>query len=833
MRDLHLDCRDAWRRLRRTPGFTAIAVVTLALGIAAITTVFAVIHGTLLKPIGGARLDGVFRLNSADQRNERGVLREAPLRELAAHVPSEVAAIALTSTGWSQSIVRVPGRADLVAFQGLSGHAAQMLDLRAQAGRWIEPGDDRAEGVPPVAVISDRLWREWFGGAPTAVGATLRLSDTTFRVIGVAVPAFVGLGGATMSTDIWVPLAQMSAASSALARTFLERDGLAVDVLVRLQPAASPETAAAALSARRAALTGDAALRVTLQPMATRPQGHDDPAALLLLLSVVVLAGACANLASLLYSRHTVRAGDRAVRTSLGASRMRLLRQPLVESVTIGLLAGAVGIVMSMGAIASFNHVMANATGISGARLALDVGVDGKVLLVGIGAGLAAGVLVGLLAAVQSTRVPPLRLLAGSPGTTTGLTPAARRVRMALVAVQVTAAVVLVMGTGVIFERTRAAADAGWNLRFDVDRLTVGRFNLERDGLHEGQGRALYDEVVEKARRLDDVEHAAIVNVLPGDATEFMGASARFLLTSDSQRERTSGRPRRADARMLRATPGVFDTLGLRITRGRGFLSSDVEGAPPVAVLSESAAAALWPDENAVGRSLRIGGGTEWVTVVGLVEDPLRGHGDSRVESTSEDVVSIRPSNVIFTPFAQAYSPQAWIVVRSAEPEAQVDALRAVVRGVDEDVALLHAGVASARLDWLGPFRAVAALVATLGLVALTVAMLGVYGVVSYFVSSRTREIGIRLALGATRRRVVRMVLDYAVYIMLVGLLPGVYVAAVGSRWLEASIVRLVPNAVSTWIAVPLLVLAAGVLAALAPAWRASRVDPNTALKEL
>jgi predicted permease len=828
--DVLSDFRRAWRGIRRAPGFSALAVCTLGLGIAAAATVFALVDGVLHERIGGVRLDDVFVLSLADRRGQAHALREPQFRELAANPPAEVASI-IGVTDWMQTVGRIYGRADELAFQGLSGHAADVLGLRAQLGRWIVPDDDRAEETEAVAVISEPLWREWFGGQASAIGSALRLGDTSFRVVGIAAPDFAGMFGGTMPTDVWVPLAQTAMAAPEPWRGVFAKSGVPTRARLKLRYGVAPASAAAAIGAWHGLVADGDVLRASISPAGVR-QGNAAAATLITVLSLTVLAGACANLANMLCARHAVRAGDLAVRVSLGAARGRLLRQTLVESTTLAALGSVAGIAFAAFAIAGIDAAF-GATNVAGTRLALHVDLDVRVLVYGAAIGLASGLLVGMVVAIQTTRTTPLRLLSGSVGTTTGLTPAARRVRMALVAVQVTAAVVLVMGTGVIFERTRSAVDAGWNLRIDVDRLAAGRFNLQRDGLHEGEGRYFYDRIVGTAGQLPGVERAAIVNVLPGDASEFMGASARFLLTADSQRERVSGRPRRADARMLRATPGVFDTLGLRITRGRAFHASDAEGAALVAVLSESAADALWPGEDAIGRSLRIGGSDDWVTVVGLVEDPVRGHRNSRVEETREDVVSIRPSNVIFVPLAQHYSPSAWVLVRSERPEAQIDSLRALVAGIHEDVALLDAGVAASRLDWLGPYRAVVSLVLGLGAVALVISMLGVYGVVSYFVSARTREIGIRLALGAPRGRVIRMTIDYAVHIMLVGLLPGVYVAAAGSRWLEASFVRLVPNSIATWIVVPVFILLSGVLAALVPAWRAARVDPNVALRAL
>lgn len=834
MADLRLDCRDAWRSLRRSRGVTLVAVLTLALGVATTTTVFALVSGTIFRPIGGAQLEGTFRLGVFDRRNIDTPMVELEYRELAASRPAEAPTVAAVSANWSTVIARIPGRADELPLQGVSGNMPAFFGLRPQQGRWIEPADDRAEGAEAVVVISDRMWREWFGRSDTAIGSRIRLGGTSFRIIGVAAEDFVGLYGGFMPTDVWVPLAHVPSTLSAYARTFHERIGYRVTAFVR-PPADAPTVEAAALGAQLTKVAAGRFVRAELWPTSTLSlTGLDQRrAGLVVVLSLLVLAGACANLANLLYSRHAARAGDLAVRASLGATRARLVRLALLESMMIVAIATLAGVVLALIATRVMNAMLVSATNVVNIPLALDVTPDWRMLAYGVGAGLGSGLIVGIVAALQSIRTAPWRLLAGSAVTTTGVTPAARRVRMALVAVQVTAAVVLVMSTGVIFERTREATDAGLVVAFDAAHVTTGRFDLALDGYDKVRGAALLARVVADARRLPGVEHAAIADGLPGNANPYANTRpARVLLTEDSQRERTSGQGRSAEAFAVAGTPGVFATLGLRLTRGRAFQPSDGDGAPLVAVLSDSAADALWPGSAPIGRSVRIGGSDRWTTVVGTVEDPLHGPRDSRVYETSEGVASIRPSNFLFTPFAQHYSPRAFVLVRSDRPEAQVDALRAVVRGIDEHVGLFNAGVASRLLDWLGPFRVVVVLVTTLGAVALAIAMLGVYGVVSYFVSTRTREIGVRMALGATPLGVVKLVVDYAVHIMLVGLLPGVFVASIGSRLLEATIVRLMPNQISTWVIVPVSILAAGVLAGLVPAWRASRVDPNTALRE-
>jgi predicted permease len=835
MTDLRLDVRDAWRACRRAPGFVAVAVLTLALGVAATTTVFTIVYGALLKPVAGMRADGVFFLDQDNARHLGAPMLESEFRALAVD-SSAIVELGAVSPIATPTVARVPGRADEVLIQGLSGNAARLFDLHTQVGRWINEDDDHGQGSEPAVVISDWFWREWFHGAPTAVGAPLRLGPTTFRVAGITSREFVGLAGGGFPTDVWVSLARLPSAVEEPVRWSFAPERFHVSGIARLRPGVSPAAADAALTSQQATLTRGTVTRVTLSPVETQPysgaaRGVVDLATAL---SLIVLAGACANVANLLLSRYATRAADVAVRLALGATRARLVRLALVEAVMIAGAAGVAGTAIAVAAVRAFAAALAHATNVIDMRLAFDFRVDGWGWLVGIGAGLASGLVVAALVAWQSTRPSILRVIAGSGTTVTALTPAGRRTRLALVAVQVTAAVVLIMSTGLVLERSRETTDQQLHLRYDVARLTAGQFRLASDGYTDAQGRILYDRVLTAARRLPDVEHAAIVNALPGATSPRSDEPPTVLLTEDSQRALIRSRPRHANAGLVAGTPGIFDTLGLRVTRGRSVQASDVDGAPLVAVLSESAAAALWPDADPIGRRLQIGSSREpWVTVVGLVDDPVSGAHGSRVDDTSEDRAARRPSNVIFVPLAQRYSARTLVLLRSDRPAAQIDALRALVRDVDPNASLFGAATAVQRLDAFGAYRAVSTLATSLGVSALAIAMLGIYGVVSYFVSTRTREIGIRIALGATRLRVVRMVLDYAIHIMLVGLLPGVFVASVGSRVIESRVARLMPNEISTWVIVPLLVLAAGVLAGLAPATRAARVDPNVALRDL
>lgn len=838
MTGLRLDFRDICRRLTRAPLSAVVAILTLALGIAATTTVFAIVHAALLRPIEGARLDGVFAFSQQDRQTRSIPITEAEFRTIAAAPPAGIRAIGAVSDAWLGTLGRIPGRADQLQIQGLSAGVGPMLSLQPGAGRWFSQDEDRSIGAEPVAVLSHRVATEWFGSPTRALDQALRLGDARVRIVGVAAPEFFGLAGAIAPTDVWVPLSQLPPTLSPFARRFvIEQLGFQVTPLARLEAGADPTTVARLLAEAHAGGAPEAGSRATLWPVPTTPMANaatEQAATLMLLLSAFALLAACANLAHILFSKQVARAGEMALRVSLGATRAALVRAAVVEALAIGLLAAIPGFLLAAGAVRLFETTLAvSGDGGPGRMLAMTVPLDGVVFGYGLAAGVVAALVVGTVTALHATRLKPLQPLSGLTPASTGVTAVGRRLRTALVAVQVTASVVLLMGTGIVFERARTATDRGLVVAYDSDRLTVGRLDMRIDGIDESRGRDLFRRLLAEVSGLPAAEGAAIVDLLPGESAPDDGARRRGLLTADLVSRFPNGQRRSAEADVLRASPGAIDTLGLRRLRGRDLMPSDADGAPLVALLSESAADALWPGEDPLGRMLNLGGDTRDIAVVGIVEDAVRGRRDSRVEQTRENVPSVRPSNAIVLPFDQHYVPDAWIVVRSATPDAQVEPMRAAAQVVDPDLPLQRVLPAARLLDWLGPARAIVGLVVGLGAVAISLTLLGVFGVVSFFVGLRTREFGVRLALGATPGRLCRMVLDYAVHIMLVGLLPGVFVAAVGSRLLEASIVRLMPNDISTWVLVPTSILLLGIIAALVPAWRASRTDPQMALRDL
>lgn len=824
MRDTVHDFRYAIRQLRRTRSFTVLAVLTLGLGIGVHTAFFGIVSAVIARIAPFSQYDGVYLVSLTDRRTQaRFGIPADQFRLVEADPPKSAAALAGIGSHEATTI-SAPGHADSVVAEPVTGQFAQVFDLRAQAGRWIAPDDDRASAAPAV-VISDRLWRDWFAADPPAAGrAVVNINRKPFTVVGVAAASFRGVALGFDTPDIWVPESSLSFLFPTRSQRWFDARSLTV-FAKRRYGAPPPELRDRIQPVLKGGWSGSITrpATVTVVPAAA---AFGRPASVLrravFSLSGLVLLAACANLANMLYARGTQREGELAVRLSLGAKPGRILRLLLAEAAVLGLLGGAVGLAIAIGAIRVFGHAFPTFLFDRTHSISLDLSPDYRVFLYAFGSSLGAALLVGTTTALRAARISPLRSMAAA-GAAGGVTRRAR-LRTVFVAVQVTATLILVMGAGLFLENPPQNLDLDKRLTFDASHVTTASIDLSIHGYEEPRGRAFFDRLLSEAVRIPGVESAAFASAVPGGVDQ-AAAEVTPLIAEDSA-TRPTGNPRRIRASIARVSPGLTDTLGVPLRRGRQFTQWDTEGAPLVAIVTESTADALYPAKDAVGQRVQLGFGGPWLTIVAVVDDPIAG--------ASETGVFARPSNFIFVPAAQHYRPKMLVVIRSAAPAAQIDPLRAAIRGIDDQVALYRAStLEEALLAWAAPVRAANLLMTTLGVLALTIAMLGVYGVIDYFVTTRNREFGIRLALGATPRRIVRIVLDHTIHVVLVGLLFGVLITALGSRLIEASIIRLVPNQLSTWTIVPLLVLMTGILAAYLPARRASRVDPNVALRDL
>jgi predicted permease len=803
------DVRSGFGQLRRNPAFAAVAVLTLALGIGANTAIFSVVYAVLLKPLpyqSPGQLVRLFEANDREGLPAAGCSYQEFLEwRRQNHVFSGIAAVQgheLNLTGRGEPMV--------VKVGDVTAEFFPVLGVPPLAGRTFLPEDD-VHGAAPVTVVSYGLWRSRFGADPGLIGRTIDLDKRAFTVVGV-MPAnfrFVldGRGG-----QLWIPVVQDPylgpLTESPTAHLFT--------AVARLKPGITAaqgrvemETLGKGLWPQyRPGDEGWAIRTVSLRSAMT----YDASAPLLAILAAVglVLLIACANVANLLLARATSRAREFAVRAALGAGRARLLRQLLTESAVLGLLGAAVAIALAYWGVRGLGGLLP-----ASFSRTESIRVDGPVLafalLLSLGASLLFGVAPALFAAdprLQTT----LQESAGRPGEGKGR----RRARNFLVTAEVALAMVLLVGAGLLIRSFAALLSV--NPGFETQKILKAEVTLPRFQYSTPQQWVAFsNEVLGRIQAEKDLHETAIALPLPladGCASlPFRIANAPAL---------PPGRNNTAD--YVTVSPNYFHVVGIPLLRGRYFSRQDEMSTPEVAIISETLARLYFPHQNPLGRQLIFGfppDGDVKREIVGVV-------GDVRDAALNQV-----PGPILYVPFAQAPLWGVGLVVKtSSTAEAATRTIRQEVREVDRDLPVTDVEWMSAVVDTsLAQTRLRTWLLGLFGAIALTLAAVGIFGVISYSVSCRTREFGIRMALGATRREISQLVLKEALRLALAGVAAGT-VAALGLAQLISSLLYGVrPRDPVTLIVLPLLLTGVALLAAYLPARRATKVDPMAALR--
>jgi predicted permease len=802
------DLSFALRGLRRAPGFAAAAVLTLALGIGAATAIFTVVYSVLLRPLPFRDAERLVAVASA--------FPAAGLPQSSISAP-EFLDIAAAGGAFSDLgayddegyTLAGTGRPERVRGAAASASLFRTLGVRAAAGRLFGPDDDRP-GADRVVVLGDALWRRRFGGDPGVVGSAVRVDGVARTVVGV-LPRDVRLGDA----ELIVPLALDPARLPSRGAHYLE-------VVGRLAPGATLERAQAQLAAFAArsradypALYRDQAFAVTAIPLREAWFGDVRPTMLVLLGAVaLLLLLAAVNVANLLLVRAEARQREIAVRLALGAGRGRLVRQLLTETLLLAAIGGAVGLPL---AALGVRALLALNPGTLPAGTELSV--DAVVLLVAVAVGVGAAVLAGLAPAVQASS-PDVRaaIVEGTAGGARG-----GRLRSALVALEITAATVVLVGAGLVgrsFWRLQ-----GVNPGFAAEGVLTMDLTLT-GARYEAPNAApiFYQRLLERLGALPGVRSAAAVSHLP-----LGGRTGDWVIEVEG---RAAAPGEAIPSPNFRIVAGdYFRTVGVPIMAGRGFEAGDTERTAPVAVVSEALARVAWPGESPLGKRFRLGGGGEvtfaWMRVVGVA-------GDVRGESLGS---AARPTYYMlgsqFAPIVGGSDPTMTVVVRTAgDPRALTGAAREAVWALDPEVAVpgvrTLAEVVSGAVS--RPRFATVVLLA-FGGAALLLAVTGVYGVLSYAVARRARELAIRMALGARAGSVRRLVLASGLRLAAAGVAVGVACAAAGSRLLASLLYDVSATDPATFAAVVVLLLGAAFGASYVPALRATRADPAAALR--
>jgi len=795
------DLRHAVRILRQAPAFTLLVVIVLAIGIGATTSIFSIVDGVLLRPLPFPDPDRLIAIQSAVRGEDDGTASVPDIADLqAAHTVQDVVgytggSVILTGHGEAKTL--------LTAF--VTGDLMRTLGVPLLRGRSFTP-DDVQIGAAPVAVISERLWTERFGRQPSAVGATATIDGQPFSIIGVAADSFE-FPIQAKRVDAWLPIAttQIGAQLAAVRGAHL------MHTIARLRPDASIAQAAAELDAIAERLARDypksnAARTLRVAPLQERIVREHRTALTVLLAAVAgVLLIACANVANLLLARGIARRREIAIRSALGAGRGRIVRQLLIESVLLAVLAGGAGVLLSQWGIAAI--VAASPLDIP--RLQ-SVHVDRTVLLFAALLSAATGIGFGIIPAFQVSRADAGETLKGTTG---GIDVRSARTRQLLVAGEVALSLVLLVGAGLLGRTLMnlERVDVG----FVAERALAMEISLPDTRYPSAEARiAFYRRAVDALRAIPGVQSAAASSTLPLSGND-MGVG--FTIEGRQVRDEDH-----INAAYHAVSPEYFATMGIRLLRGRAFSGHDDERAPAVMVISDTMARTYWPNADPIGRRVTVSyGNTGPREIVGIVAD------------VKESAVSEPPRAEMYTPFAQTPWPFFTVVVRAdRDPAPLAAALRTTVTQLDPeqppgDVQTLGYYLREATAQ---P-RFTAALAATFALLATVLAGLGIYGVLAYSVAQRRREIGIRMALGARAADVRALVVGQAVALGAIGVAAGVAAAIGLTRVLASLLFGVSASDPLTFAGVCMVLLIVVGAAAYLPARRATRVDPLVALR--
>jgi putative ABC transport system permease protein len=792
------DARYAARQLRKTPGFTIVAVLTLAFGIGATSAIFSVINAVMLRPLpypDADRLVSVFEVVP-----QYGRFAVAPGNFLDWRQQNNVFTHISAYANGSDTYVGSDGP-DRVPMSSVSWDVFETIGVAPALGRGFRAEED-APKQNAVIVISDGMWRRRFGADPGILGRSVTLSGSPVVVVGVMPPGFYF---PTREVEFWRPIALNPANAT--------RGGHFIGVIARLKPGISNEQANTEMRTIAQRLgteypktnANESAEAVEIGELIVGPVR---PMLFTLMAAVaVVILIACANVANLLLVRASVREKEIAIRTALGAGRRRLAVQMLTESLVLAIAGGALGILLAWAAIAPIQTL-----GVGSIPRVLDVTLDRTVLAFAVVLSIATGVLFGLAPAWQAARggIGVVLKEGGRSSSTSG----GRWIRSALLVTEVALSLVLLVGASLLLRSF--AKITGVDPGFRPDGVLAFRVALPQTSYPEEHNRiAFYDRLLEKLGSSPGVGSAGMVQTAP------MRGSYTLSFELQGRPPAKPGEESSANHRVV--SPGYFNALGIPLKRGRLFSDRDTESSPKVALVDDVFVRRHFPNEEAIGRGIDIGNGTDgFYEIVGIVGDVHHGGLDSTVNPT------------MYVPYKQDVFSSMWVMVRAAgDPEAQSGLVRGAVREIDGTLpAFSIMPLASMVSESVAQRRFSMLLLSLFAFVALFLAAVGLYGVVAYTVSQRTQEIGVRMAIGAQRGDVLRMVLGSGMKLASLGVVIGIAAALALAGLVASMLFGVTPFDPASYGVTAALLLGVAALACYLPARRAMRVDPLIALRQ-
>ncbi len=809
MTTLWQDVRYGVRMLVRNPGFTAVVVVILAVGIGANTAIFSVVNATLLRPLPYSHPEQLVQVKKELIKNSKREISESihGAQFLAWQRENRTFA-GLAGYNRTESTLIGGERAERIQCGKVTAGFFSLLGVQLPLGRAFLPEEDQG-GAPPTAILSHDLWRRCFGADPTIIGKTILLDDRSRTIVGVLPPGFQFVE----SYDLYVPLdvnagPASSSAGGAVSVTFTF-GGMGFKAIGRLRPGIGPAQAQTDLEGILPAIAEPGQQgRVLLVNLREEAVGSTKLSLYVLLGAVgFVLLIACANVANLLLARVAGRQREMAVRAALGAGRWRIVRQLLIESVLLALLGGGGGVLLTcigMSWLRAFSAI--------NLPQFANVHVDRWVLAFTMLIALATGLIFGLVPAWETSRARLVESLKeGGRGATQGRS--GQRLRGVLVASEVGLALVLLIGAALLVKSFLILH--GIDPGFRPDRLLSLSIQLSPSRYPQPHLQADYfEEVLNRLRAIPGVE-AMAASVSPPLSHAAMGSFFQV-----------EGRPAppstiESFVQFDMVSPDYFRVLGIPLRSGRFFTEQDRRSAPGVIIINETLARKYFPDEDPVGQRVNGGGGSEWLTIVGVVGD-VHQYG-----------VAFKTAPQFYQPYLQAGCPRMSIVVRTAgDPLRLAAAVGAQIGSLDKDQPVFDIKTLEQRLsDRMAPRRTKMILLGTFAVLATVLAVAGIFAVISYTVAQRTHEIGVRMALGAQGGHILKLVVKQGMVLVSAGVGGGLLVSLWLTRYLASMLYEVKPADPLTYTAVAVLLIGVATVACLVPAWRAAQVDPMTALR--
>ncbi len=808
------DFRYATRMFKKSPSLTAVALLSLALGIGANTAIFSLVNAVFLLPLPVADPDRLVAIFTTDKNNpgnlETSHLNFVDLREKN-QVFSGIAdyvTIPLTLSGSDQS--------ERITAQLVSGNYFDVLGVRPIAGRTFYPEEDLTPGTSPVVVLSYNFWVRRFNADAGAIGKVLRLNDYGFTIVGIAPKNFTGTDLSTVP-EVWVPMMMYHEAAPGTETRYTNRRFLFLSLVGRLKPDVSLKQAQDSMTILAAQMAqeypedneGRSVRLVPLSEARLNPEGNNrlfHISVMLLAIVGTILLIACVNVANLLLAKATSRRREFAMRVAIGASRGRLITQVLTESLLLSLVGGLFGLLLAYVIKDLLRTLIPPSFGIEGTTVTLDT----RVLLFTFGLSVASGLIFGLFPGLRASR-PDLTSALKADILTPGRYRSAISLRQSLIVAEVSLCLVTLV-VAALFVRSLNNArkiDPG----FKVDNVLLSAIDISLQNYDEATAVQFYQQLVERIRNLSGVQQVVISRSRP-----FEKSFSRSVFI-EGQEDQPNQQGVLVKTNIVGAD--YFKTLDIPVTKGREFTNDDRSDTATVVMINEAMAQRFWPDQNPLGRKLKLIKDTVGREVIGVVKN-------TKINSLKEE-----DQPYLYLPLSQHYTPTATVYVRTTGNPRQLAAtVRNEVRNLNPSLPVFDVRTLQEQADrTLGAERATAMLLTFFGLLALLLAGGGMFGVMSYFVSQRTRDIGIRIALGAQPSDVIKLVMGEGLMLILIGVVLGTLAALALTGLLRTILFGISPTDPLAFISAPFFLVVLALVATYIPARRASRIDPLRTLR--